>query len=352
MRPAPGAVLVAAGTFLIVGALSMPLYVAPALVKVPLNQSSETYSKASNATVLDFSTLSERTGVNLTAARAVRGDVQAGNSERAVFDVGVSVTDDAAANPEDGKITYSTDRVAVDRRTGEAVACCAENINGTAFKHEGLTYTFPFGTEKKTYQYFDNTARKAFPVDYVGTEEIQGLTVYKFEMTVEPVKISEIEVPGKLVGATEPTVTAGRYYANTRTLWVEPTTGVIVKGQEKQLQTLRDPAGADKIKIIDATLTFTEDTQKQQADAAKDARKQINLLTVVAPIALAVLGALLVLLGILIIMRARRSGAAAAPVTGDDRPIDDGPAEAASEPVDQPTVPAQGGRHAAERTDA
>lgn len=352
MRPAPGAVLVAAGTFLIVGALAMPLYVAPALVKVPLDQSSVTRSKAENATVLDFATLSERTGVNLTATRAVRGDVEAGNAERAVFDVGVSVTDDAAADPAAKPITISTDRVALDRRTGEAVACCAENINGNPFKHEGLTYTFPFGTEKKTYQYFDNTVRKTFPAAYVGTEKIQGLAVYKFEMTIEPVKISEIRVPGNLVGSTEPTVTAGRYYANTRTLWVEPMTGVIVKGQEKQLQTLRDPAGVDQLKIIDATLTFTEETQKQQADSAKEARQKINLLTVVVPIALAVLGALLVLLGILIIVRANRRGAAAAPVGSDDRPTDDSPSGAATEPVDEPTVPAQGGRHTAERADA
>ncbi|TDC42295.1 DUF3068 domain-containing protein [Micromonospora sp. KC213] len=350
MRPAPGAVLVAAGTFLIVGALAMPLYVAPALVKVPLNQKSVTHSKAENATVFDFATLSERTGVNLTATRAVRGDTEAGNAERAVFDVGLTVTDDAAADPAEAPITLSTDRVALDRRTGEAVACCAENINGTAFKHEGLTYTFPFGTEKKTYQYFDNTVRKPYPIKYVGTEKLQGLTVYKFEMTVEPVQISEIKVPGRLVGSTEPNVTAGRYYANTRTLWVEPETGVIVKGQEKQLQTLRDPAGVDQLKIIDATLAFTEATQRRQADAAKDARQKINVLTVVVPIVLAVLGALMVLLGVLIVVRGNRRGEAAAPAI-DDRPADDSPSGAATESVDEPAVPSQGGRRV-ERTDA
>jgi hypothetical protein len=346
MRPASGAVLVAAGTFLVVGAVAMPLYVAPALVKVPLDQSSETYSKAQNATVLDFATLSERTGVNLTAARAVRGDVDAGNSERAVFDVGVSVTDDAAANPEDGKITYNTDRVALDRRTAEAVACCAENVNGSPFKHEGLTYTFPFGTEKKTYQYFDNTARKAYPIEYVATEELLDLTVYKFEMTAEPVEISQIDVPGSLVGSTEPTVTAGRYYANTRTLWVEPVSGVIVKGQEQQLQTLRDSTGTDRVKIIDATLTFTEKTQQQQAKAARDARQQINLLTVVVPIVLAVLGALLVLLGIFVTLRGGRRGNESAADDAGHRPTGDRPSGAAPEPVDEPTVPA-GPRHAA-----
>ncbi|WP_406077983.1 DUF3068 domain-containing protein [Micromonospora sp. NBC_00858] len=345
MRPTSGAILVAAGAFLIVGAVATPLIVAPALVKVPLDQSSVTVSEARNATVLDFSTLSERSGANLTAHRAVRGDVEDGNADRAVFNVGVRVIDDAGK-----EITVSTDRVALDRRTAEAVACCAEDINGAPFKHEGLTYTFPFGTEKKTYQYFDNTARKAYPAKYVSTEKLQGLTVYKFEMTVEPVQISEIQVPGNLLGSTEPTVSAGRFYANTRTLWVEPDSGVIVKGQEKQLQTLRDGAGADKIKIIDADLAFTEDTQKQQAKAAKDARDQINLLTTVVPILLGLLGLALVLLGLFIVIRATRRGPDEAPAATDDRPTTDLPSQASSEPVEEHTVPA-GGRHAVERSE-
>ncbi|GAB3950678.1 DUF3068 domain-containing protein [Micromonospora vulcania] len=345
MRSTSGAVLVAAGAFLIVGAVATPLTLAPALVKLPLDQSSVTISTAQNATVLDFSTLSERSEVGLTAHRAVRGDVDAGNADRTVFNVGVRVIDDAGK-----EITLSTDRVALDRRTAEAVACCAEDINGTPFKHEGLTYTFPFGTEKKTYQYFDNSARKSYPAKFVGTEELQGLTVYKFEMTAEPIQISEIKVPGNLVGSTEPTVTAGRYYANTRTLWVEPDSGVIVKGQEKQLQTLRDATGADKIKIIDATLTFTEETQKQQAKAAKDARGQINLLTGVLPIALGALGILLLLLGLFLVVRASRRGPAATAVHADDRPTTDQPSEATAEPVEEPTVPA-GGRHASDRSE-
>jgi len=331
--------LVAAGTFLIVGAFATPLFLAPALVKVPLDQSSVTYSKAENATVLDFATLSERNGVTLTAVRAVRGDVKAGNKDRAVFNVGVRVTDEA-----DKEITLSTDRVALDRRTAEAVACCAEDINGTAFKHEGLTYTFPFGTEKKTYQYFDNTSRQAYPARYVGTEELQGLTVYRFEMTVEPTKISEIKVPGNLVGSTTPMVTADRYYANKRTLWVEPDSGVIVRGQEEQLQTLRDAAGADKIKIISATLRFTEETEKQQAKAADEARQQINLLTLVVPILLGGLGLLLLVLGVFLVIRANRRGPSGAPAGAENQPTANLPAQA-SEPLDE-SASSSGARHA------
>lgn len=317
MRRAPGAVLLALGTFLIVVAVAMPLYVAPSLVKVPLDQESLTVSKAQNATVFDFPTLSERSGVGLTAIRSVRGDVKAGNTDRAVFEVGVRVTDDA--NKE---ITVSTDRVALDRRTAKAVACCGEMVNGTPYKHEGLSYTFPFGTEKTSYPFFDTTVRKAVPIEYVATERLQGLEVYKFQMKIDPVQVGEIQVPGSMVGATEPTVTAGRFYSNTRTVWVEPASGVIVRGQEEQAQTLRGPDGSDRLTIIRATLGFTEDTQKKQADVARDARTQINLVTVVLPLVIGGLGVLLLLLGFLLIGRAGRAaalaGAGGSQVAGED----------------------------------
>ena len=142
-------------------------------------------------------------------------------------------------------------------------------------KHEGLSYKFPFGTEKKTYQFFDTTAKKAYPMTYKGSRQIQGLTVYRFEQPVGPVQIGESEVPGNLVGSTAaPSVTAPRFYDNLRTVWVEPVSGVIVKGQEKQHQVFRDAAGADAVTLIDVTLTFNEKTQKQQADLAKDARSK------------------------------------------------------------------------------
>ena len=45
------------------------------------------------------------------------------------------------------------------------------------------------------------------------------------------------------MGETAPTVTVPRFYDNLRTVWVEPVTGVIVKGQEVQHQVFRDAAG-------------------------------------------------------------------------------------------------------------
>ena len=53
-----------------------------------------------------------------------------------------------------------------------------------ALPHDGLSYRFPFDTEKKTYQYFDPIAQKAFDANYEGEEDVNGLTTYKFIQNV------------------------------------------------------------------------------------------------------------------------------------------------------------------------
>ena len=51
-------------------------------------------------------------------------------------------------------------------------------------RHDGLSYRFPFHTEKKTYPYFDPIAQKPFDVNYDSQEDINGLTTYKFTQNV------------------------------------------------------------------------------------------------------------------------------------------------------------------------
>lgn len=51
-------------------------------------------------------------------------------------------------------------------------------------RHDGLSYRFPFHTEKKTYPYFDPIAQKPFDVNYDTEEDVNGLTTYKFTQNV------------------------------------------------------------------------------------------------------------------------------------------------------------------------
>jgi hypothetical protein len=303
MRRVVSAVLLGLGVALLVTAVLLPTYVAPALVKVPLNQDSQSIAEASGATVLRIPELKEESGVSLQAIRTIKGDVDAGDENRAVFDVFVYVKD------TDGKeVTYSSDRVALDRRTAHSVQCCRENVNGKAAKHRGVIYKFPFGTEKKTYDYYDITALKTYPAKFRGVDRIGGIEVYKFEMVAEPVQVGESKLPGTALGATAPDlVTVPRFYSNTRTLWVEPKTGIIIRGREQQEQVFRVD-GVDKLTVIKADIGFTEKTVNKNVQLAKDTRAQIGLLTWVLPLTFAILGLLLAGGALVLMLDAFRAG--------------------------------------------
>ena len=291
MRRTSGLVLVGLGAFFVTAALMLRFFVLPNLLVTPIDQFAESFARGTG-TVFNPSTLEEETGVDLVAHRTLRGDVAASSKDVGVWDQSLLLEREATGE----LVNAYTDRVAWDRKTAEAVNCCGEAVDGEPVKHVGLSYKFPFNTEKTTYQFFDVTSRKAFPMRYQASEELQGLTVYRFEQVVDPQRIGESDVPGSLVGSDEATVTAPRYYDNVRTVWVEPLSGVIVKGAEQQHQVFRDEAGADAVTLIEVTLTFDERTQKQQADLAKDARSQAGLVGTWVPLALLVLG--LVLIGL------------------------------------------------------
>jgi hypothetical protein len=297
MRRTAGLVLLALGVAFAALALLLRFYVVPTLLVTPIDQFAESFAPGTG-TVFNPATLVEEDNVDMVAHRTLRGDVAASSDDVGVWDESLLL------EKSDGSlINASTDRVAWDRKTGEAVHCCGEAVDGVPTKHAGLSYKFPFGTEKKTYQFFDTTAKKAYPMSYKGSEKIQGLTVYRFEQPVGPVQVGESEVPGDLVGETAPSVTVPRFYDNLRTVWVEPVTGVIVKGQEKQHQVFRDAAGADAVTLVDVTLTFNEKTQKQQGDLAKDGRSKAALLGLWAPLVLGILGLVLLVLGMVMIGR-------------------------------------------------
>lgn len=309
MRRVVGTVLVTLGAFLLVVAILLPTYVASALIKTPLDQYSTTTATASGATIFSVATLSERENVDLEAIRAVRSDTKRGSADRVVLDVFQRLTD-----ASDGKdLNLTSDRVAMDRRTGEAVACCDEAVNGTPVAHKGLTYKFPIGTEKHDYTYFDITAKRPYKARYLRTERINGLSTYLFQVSVDPVKVSESTLPGSLVKSDQPSVTLDRYYANVRSIWVEPASGVIVKGQEEQKQTFRDENGEDVITVLEANLVFNEETIKNQVKAAQDSKGRIALLTTILPLVAGLLGVVMLLAGIALLLRRAETPRPAAP---------------------------------------
>jgi hypothetical protein len=181
-----------------------------------------------------------------------------------------------APGSDPGSIQKTTDRVAFDRKTGLAVngAQYKAAVDGnTAIAHQGLDYTFPIGTEKKSYLLFDTTAGKAFPAAYQGEDTIDGLDVYRFKQTVPD---TSIKIQGLLPGV----------YSGSTTVWVEPTTGVIVKGAQQIVQRF----ASNSATVFDGTLTFNDATVKKQVDFANEQLTKIQLIRNWLPLAGLVLG--------------------------------------------------------------
>ncbi|WAX57777.1 DUF3068 domain-containing protein [Jatrophihabitans cynanchi] len=278
-------VMAAAGIVLVAAGAIAKWVVAPALVKAPLDITSTTVAEGnSKVFVIAAQAVQE---VHVIATRVVTGDKHAGTGDVAVYDEtlclvaeGTKVDSAGCASAADpGFIEKTTDRVAFDRVDATAVADqkYKANVNGdAAVKHTGLDYTFPIDTAKRTYSLFDTIAGKAFPAKYEGSQTLHGLTVYRFVQQIPdtPIKIQSL-IPG--------------IYSGTTTVWVEPTTGVIVKGAQHIVQKF----ASDESVVFDGTLTFNDKTVREQADFADDQLTKIHLIRNWVPLALAMIGILL-----------------------------------------------------------
>jgi hypothetical protein len=306
-----GFVLVFLGLFLLFFGLVERVYAYPRLKKAPLDQ----YSKpVATGTGSYFNRspdkLREITGAQLKNVRIVRGDVKAGSDEVAVWDSFNSTIDTA----DQSVITATQERIALDRVTGQSVQCCGENP-----RHQGLTLKFPFDTRKTTYQFWDGPAQRALPAAFTREERVNGVTVYRFEQRIDQLDIGDQDIPGTLAGdPATPSVQTDVIYSNVKTLWVEPSTGIIVKAQQDVTQVLRTPGGEQVLTLVDAVLTYDEATVDANADDAASGANRLRLLGTILPVAALALGLIALAAGLVLL----RSPEGRRVARGERRPAD------------------------------
>ena len=306
-----GFVLVFVGLFLLFFGLFERFYAYPRLKKAPLDQYS-TPVATGTGTYFNRSPdrLEEVTGAQLLNKRVVRGDVAAGTDEVAVWDSFNSTIDTA----DQGVITATQERIALDRVTAQSVQCCGENP-----RHQGLTLKFPFGTEKTTYQFWDGPAQRALPAAYTRTERLEGVDVYRFEQRIDRLDVGDQEIPGALAGDPDtPSIQTNIIYSNLKTLWVEPATGIIVKAQQDVSQVLETPGGEQVLTLLDGTLTYDEATVSANADDAASGATRLRLLGTILPAVALFLGLIAVAAGLVLL----RSPEGRRVARGEQRPAD------------------------------
>ena len=306
-----GFVLVFVGLFLLFFGLFDRVYIYPRLKKAPLDQYSQPVATGTGSYFnRSPDKLREIEGAQLKNLRTVRGDRDAGSDEIAVWDSFNSTIDTA----DQGVITATQERIALDRVTGQSVQCCGENP-----RHQGLTLKFPFDTRKTTYQFWDGPAQRALPAAFTRTERINGVTVYRFEQRIDQLDIGDQDIPGTLAGEpATPSVSTDIVYSNVKTLWVEPATGIIVKAQQDVTQVLRTPGGEEVLTLIDAVLTYDDATVDTNADDAAEGANQLRLLGTIVPIAALALGLVALAAGLVLL----RSPEGRRVARGERRPAD------------------------------
>jgi len=316
VRKILGAVLIGVGVFGLVLAGMLRFWAPSQAKKTPLNLN-KTQVATGDAQVFNAQTGKVET-FPLRATRIVRTDSAASDSKYTTVNESlcvVKVIGDTpgcvdAHDPQGRLVSLTTDRVTADRKSAESVNIpkYKEHVDGdTTVKHIGVSYKFPFDAKKQTYKFYDPASLQVPDAKYIGREKLEGLSLYKYEAVIDQIDLPIAPgIPGK--------------YADTRTVWVDPLTGVIVKGVEHQVRTLADGSTA-----LDTTLTFDDASIKYQAKQAKDGHSKINQLTVILPIIGILIGLLAIVGGVLLLRRP------------DENPIPSG--HKAEGEVDGETVP-------------
>lgn len=319
------ALLIGAGVFCLVLALLILTVAKPALLKAPTSNAVSTTSLGT-ARVLDGAT--QTTSEQTMRLDRILRNLTDGTSDTAVYSEqlrlypvnpdGEVILKDGGTAPTpfvDGEFVGSKlDNfvVAFDRKTGEGRPDVPEDTYGTT----AYTVKFPFGTKKEmdgepaSYDFFDQTSGQAFPVTYTGTENVEGLEVYRFEGIIAPLVLDQ------QFGVLEGTKTA--YSNKGRSVLVEPVTGSVVSIVTQPTSSIVAPDGTKTVALAFTTpLTPTAETISERVADAKASKSKADLISSTLPLILGILGLLLLIAGIVLQVR----GAAA---NNRDEVLDDG----------------------------
>ncbi|MER6420633.1 DUF3068 domain-containing protein [Streptomyces sp. NPDC001137] len=301
-------ILLGLGTFLLVLAPMLAWYVEPRAAVNPIDIDTTAVYRGTGS-YFDTDEIKTVHDKRITVTQQVRGNVaDSEKSGRAVWDVTTTVDTDKslpAADPHDA-LEFFLNRWVTNRHTNQPVHCCKENPY-----FEGDAYLkFPFDVRRKSYQWWDNSLGSTVTLHYSGTKKIQGYQGYRFTGTVPPSKIGTRLVPGTIVGQkNKPQVLAEEWYSNHGIeLVVDQRTGRVLYAQVGPRRALRAPgARKDAVVLLDSRkLGFTTATQKDQVKLAKKESGQLLMVGQTLPIAAAVAGFVLAVVGGVFVVRGRK----------------------------------------------
>lgn len=282
MRRTVGLILAGVGAFFIVMAIVLPTYIVPSISKFPLNEYETATLTASNVTYFSPKLLTVVNGANVTATYTVKGTGQ-GTSSRATWEL-FNDTYDTTSKLD---IQEMYRKFSFDRTSTQIINCCGSTYNGTG----NVGYVWPIPTAAKTYMVFDSTVLQTEPYRYVGNDTIDGISVYKFNETVAPTKITFLPL----------STVYPEYATEDNTYWIDPSTGAILNVEQQTHRYLADPAtGAIKQELFNADLKFTPATIQYVVGLDNSGRGELQLLSVLLPLVFGFGGGVALVAGLLL----------------------------------------------------
>jgi hypothetical protein len=316
------------GAALLIAALLLSTYTTGKIAKIPLDVDTTLVSDGTGTAFDPASLNAQRFVIDRNVPMAMQEQITVespSNAEYVTLQVGSTLrrTDQQKDN---GLLLALVDTVAVNRKTALAVSSESnpggavqkpraieddEPPTNIALPHDGLTYRFPFDTEKRTYPVFDPIAQKAYDANYDGEEDVNGLTTYRFSQNVgydaegklvEPVKYASLyeddadsQVTARaslwgLPGNPDESITMTRYYAAQRTFWVDPVSGTIVKKEEHGYHYYAREPLKPEVTFVDYKVTSNEETVESQVASAQDERDRLALWGRILPITFTAIG--------------------------------------------------------------
>ena len=291
MRKVIAGLLLGLGSFLLVAALVVVVWGGDAVKKTPLDTDSVT-NLAGVADKLNPATGDVET-LDVRATSVTKADADLSDGDVVVFVNTVCLVVDEGDVPscvdenDDRLVSASSDVFATDRRTAEAVND-AKYLPPSAEEKSGLINKWPFDAQKKDYTYWDGMLGEAVDATYDGSESIDGLETYKYHVLIE-------DAPAEVVDGID------GVYSQDKTLWIDPTTGAIIKQTQHEVRELEDGST-----LLDMQLAFTDDQVSANAADAKDNGKLLGLLTTTLPLIGFVGGAIALLAGLFLLLASRR----------------------------------------------
>ena len=288
-------VTIAAAVFLILGSILPPLY----------NNQSRPLPRDLNLEIHaehDGATFSRHT----TTAPAMKDSVARAQS-----------TVDLTFNGE--TIAHITEESQLNRESTYPVAGpnTTQHIELPAFdvqvedrvERDGISYFFPSGAEQRSYPFFDPLTQDTEPIDFLRDEKLDSIPTYVFHQDVAPVSLGEIfafdahrsgpagdfysaESLERYTLKPKSHVILEPFYAVSRTVWVEPTTGTIVNEEEhprifwatdaRQAQAMVDADDTHERALLDVPLSWSDSTRTERLDSVRRVIDTVKILSIVS----------------------------------------------------------------------